>query len=1071
MLHRSPHGAPSRLRRHSRNRLTLSKQLIIAEKPSVAADIARVLGGFTKHADYFESDRFVLSSAVGHLLEIGMPDDEEVKRGKWTFAHLPAIPTHFALKPIEKNEARLRTLLKLIKRKDVTRLVNACDAGREGELIFRYIVQYAKSDKPIERLWLQSMTPASIRDGFARLRSGESMRPLADAAVCRSESDWLVGINGTRAMTAFNSKSGGFQLTTVGRVQTPTLAILVEREEKIRSFVPRDYWELVATFRAEAGEYTGKWFDEKFRKRDVAVEGVDDADLRADRLWDEARAEAIRAECLGKPGEVTEEAKPTTQIAPLLYDLTTLQREANGRFGFSARTTLSLAQALYEKHKALTYPRTDSRALPEDYLDTVSATLAELAETNAYGRFAQTILKRHWVRPNKRIFDNAKISDHFAIIPTLVRPRHLNEAEGKLYDLVVKRFLAVFHPAAEYLVTTRITRVGAHPFKSEGKVLVEPGWLAVYGREAAGDEPTLTPVRVREVPAAKVRGESARDTATRFFEGDETVATGNIELVALATRPPPRYSEATLLSAMEGAGKSIEDDELREAMREKGLGTPATRAQIIEGLITERYVLREGKELIPTPKASSLLTLLHGLGIPELFSPELTAEWEFKLAQMEHGELRRSEFMHEIVAMTKHIVAQAKNYESDTIPGDFATLTARCPNCGGEVHERYKKFQCVDCDFGFWKIMGGRQLDPREAETLLTQRSIGPLDGFRSRLGRPFSATLKLNDANEVEFDFGPKLDDDDQEAPDFSGQEPVGACPKCGHRVFETPNAYVCERAVGDDRQCDFRSGRTILQRIVDRAQMTKLLANGKTDLLQFVSARTRRPFSAYLVKQPDGKVGFEFQAKAPGRTGARPARSAPLRVLGAHPRDKQPVELHAGRYGPYVKHGTTNATLPDRDAIDSLSLEQAIALVDEKAARSGEPPATATKKRARKPRPPVTEAPATATRRVSPDRRTRTGVSAAKTTRATASTKSPATKRASTAASASPKSGAVKATATAKKPATKRAASGNGARKAAVNGRGSGTRRSGAASNTGIGALAVRKTAAKATPRTRRR
>ena len=998
----------------------MSKQLIIAEKPSVAADIARALGGFTKHADYFESDDYVLSSAVGHLLEIGMPEDEEVKRGKWTFAHLPAIPTHFALKPIDKNEQRLRTLLKLLKRKDVKSLINACDAGREGELIFRYIVQFAKSDKPIERLWLQSMTPASIRDGFARLRSDPSMRPLADAAVCRSESDWLVGINGTRAMTAFNSKSGGFQLTTVGRVQTPTLAILVEREAKIRDFVPRDYWELVATFHAQAGDYTGKWFDEHFRKRDAAVSGVDDADIRADRLWDVARAESIRDECVGKPGDVTEEAKPTTQLSPLLYDLTSLQREANGRFGFSARTTLSLAQALYEKHKALTYPRTDSRALPEDYVDTVTATLRELAQTDGYGRFAKSILSHRWVRPNKRIFDNAKVTDHFAIIPTLVRPRHLNEVEARLYDLVVKRFLAVFHPAAEHLVTTRITRVGTHPFKSEGKVLVEPGWLAVYGREAAGDEPTLTPVRVREVPAAKARGEAARETATRFFEGEERVDAKTIDVVALATRPPPRFTEATLLSAMEGAGKSIEDDELREAMREKGLGTPATRAQIIEGLISERYVLREGKDLIATPKAASLLTLLHGLGIPELFSPELTAEWEFKLAQMEHGKLRRSEFMREIVGMTKHIVAQAKNYESDTIPGDFATLSARCPKCGGEVHERYKKFQCVDCDFGFWKIMGGRQLAPNEAETLLTRRSIGPLDGFRSRLGRPFSATLRLNDDNEVEFDFGPKLDDEDGEQPDFSDQEPLGACPKCGHRVFETPNAYVCERAVGDDRQCDFRSGRTILARVVDRAQMAKLLEQGKTDLLQFVSARTRRPFSAYLVKQPDGKVGFEFEAKAPGRAGARPARSAPLRVLGTHPRDRQPIEVHAGRYGPYVKHGATNATIPDRNDVDSLTLERAVALVDEKAQRSGAAPATAPRSRS------------TRTTRI------------AKTTGRTGA---------------------------AKKTATKRTPAANGARKTTGNGHGSATRTARTAAKSDIAPLAARKTAAKAAAKTKRR
>jgi DNA topoisomerase-3 len=923
----------------------VTKSLIIAEKPSVAADIARALGGFTRHDDYYESDRYVLSSAVGHLLEIAMPEEEEVKRGKWTFAHLPAIPSKFDLRPIEKNENRLKVLLRLIKRKDVSDLINACDAGREGELIFRYIVQFARTDKPVRRLWLQSMTPASIRDGFARLRSGETMQPLADAAVCRSESDWREGINGTRAMTAFNSKAGGFQLTTVGRVQTPTLAILVDREAKIRAFTPRNYWEVIGTFRAEAGEYTGRWFDEKFRR----LEG--DPDLRPERLWTEAQAHALVDKCRGKPGDVTEEARPSTQVSPLLYDLTSLQRDANGRFGFSARTTLSLAQALYEKHKALTYPRTDSRALPEDYLATVRDTLEVLGDSNAYGTLARNILKRKWVHPNKRIFDNAKVSDHFAIIPTLVPPRHLNELEAKLYDLVVKRFLAVFHPAAEFLVTTRITRVAGEPFKSEGKVLVEPGWLAVYGKEAAGDEPTLTPVRVREVtvgdgPARAGEGgptgdvtvdgsaSSERTTGRRSYVGEEQVVAEKVDAAALVTRPPPRYTEATLLSAMEGAGKSIEDDELREAMREKGLGTPATRAQIIEGLITERYILREGKELVPTAKAFSLLTLLHGLGIPELFSPELTAEWEFKLAQMEQGAMSRAEFMREIVAMTRHIVGQAKNYESDTVPGDFATLRTPCPKCGGEVHEKYKKFQCInpDCDFGFWKIMGGRQLEPAEAETLLSTREVGPLDGFRSRLGRPFSAKLKVNDANEVEFDFGPRLDADDGEAPDFSGQQSLGPCPKCGNQVFETPNAYVCEKAVGEGRSCDFRSGRTILQRPIEREQMEKLLRTGKTDLLQFVSARTRRPFSAYLARQKDGTVGFEFEPKDPSRKGARPARAAPLRVLGSHPRDRQPVELFAGRYGPYVKHGNVNATVPNKDEVDSLTLDAALELLDAK-------------------------------------------------------------------------------------------------------------------------------------------
>src|SRR5580765_4368936 len=393
----------------------MGKKLIIAEKPSVAADIARALGGFTRKGDYFESDRYVLSSAVGHLLELVVPEKYDVKKGKWSFTRLPLIPPHFDLAPIERNEQRLNLLLRLMKRKDVVGLINACDAGREGELIFRYIAQHARAKKPIERLWLQSMTQQSIRDGFSKLRADKEMRPLADAAKSRSEADWLVGINGTRAMTAFNSKEGGFYLTTVGRVQTPTLAILVEREDKIRAFTPRDYWEVHARFGAKAGEYGGRWFDPEFRKDD-------DAERKPERLWRADDAAAIVAACRGRKGVASEETKPSTQLSPLLFDLTSLQREANGRFGFPARMTLSLAQALYEKHKVLTYPRTDSRALPEDYLPTVKETLKALGETTAFSTYARQILKQNWVKPNKRIFDNTKISDHFAIIPTLQTP-------------------------------------------------------------------------------------------------------------------------------------------------------------------------------------------------------------------------------------------------------------------------------------------------------------------------------------------------------------------------------------------------------------------------------------------------------------------------------------------------------------------------------------------------------------------------------------------------------------------------------------------------------------------------
>jgi DNA topoisomerase-3 len=853
----------------------MSKKLIIAEKPSVAADIARALGGFTKHDDYFESDDCVLSSAVGHLLELACPEEYEVKRGKWSFAHLPVIPPHFALRPIEKSESRLKLLTKLIKRKDVSSLVNACDAGREGELIFNYIAQHAKTAKPVERLWLQSMTQQAIKDGFSRLRSSAEMQGLADAAVCRSESDWLVGINGTRAMTAFNSKTGGFHLTTVGRVQTPTLALMVEREDKIRKFKSRPYWEVEGVFACTAGEYRGKWFDEQYKGKD------DDEHARADRLWDESRASAIQQKCAGKPGEVSEEAKPSTQLSPLLYDLTSLQREANSRFGFSAKSTLGLAQALYEKHKVLTYPRTDARALPEDYLPTVKATLAMLTGEGVgkghdetalarYSPFAHQILARNWVLPNKRIFNNAKISDHFAIIPTLQAPKQLSEPEQKLYDMVVKRFLAVFYPAAEYMITTRITRVENEPFKTEGKVLVNPGWLAVYGREGQeGDEGNLVPVQPKE-----------------RIKADEVL------LNAHQTKPPARYSEATLLSAMEGAGKMVDDEELRAAMAGRGLGTPATRAQIIENLLGEQYLHREGRELQPTAKAFSLMTLLNGLGIPELTAPELTGEWEWKLARMERGEMSRDAFMKEISAMTQHIVDRAKSYDSDTIPGDFGELTTPCPKCGGLIKETYKKFQCQACEFSLWKIVASRQFEASEIEELLTERKIGPLTGFRNKMGRPFNAIIKLNADNAPEFDFGQGAigEDGTAEEVDFTGQESLGACPKCAASVFEHGMAYVCEKSVGPNKTCDFRSGKVILQQAVEREQMQKLLVTGRTDLLKdFISSRTRRKFSAFLVRGADGKVVFEFEKREPkAKAPAKSAKTAPAKEAEKVPTKK---------------------------------------------------------------------------------------------------------------------------------------------------------------------------------------
>ncbi|MBC7940629.1 MAG: DNA topoisomerase III, partial [Chitinophagaceae bacterium] len=783
----------------------MSKTIIIAEKPSVAQDIVRALtptaGKFEKHADHFENDVYVVTSAVGHLVEIKAPEEYDVKRGKWSFANLPVVPPHFDLAPIDKAKTRLNAVVKLVKRKDVTALINACDAGREGELIFRLIVQYAAdttkaSDKkapakPIQRLWLQSMTPQAIRDGFDQLRGEGQMQGLADAARSRSEADWLVGINGTRAMTAFNSRDGGFFLTTVGRVQTPTLSIVVEREEKIRKHVSRPYWEVKATFDAAAGTYDGKWFDPAWKKN------ADDLEARADRLWNAADAEAIARACLGQPASVSEEAKPSTQASPLLYDLTTLQREANSRFGFSAKTTLSLAQALYEKHKVLTYPRTDSRALPEDYVATVKDTFEMIASEDLPGplrelaRHARMGLNEGYVKPVKRVFDNSKVSDHFAIIPTLQAPRSLSEIEAKLYDMVVKRFIAVFYPSAEFMVTTRISEIlakdghaagQAYKFQTNGKVLVKPGWLAVYGKEAQEDDANLVAVAA-----------------------GEQVRTESVDVVPLKTKPPARYTEATLLSAMEGAGKLIEDEDLRDAMKEKGLGTPATRAQTIEGLIAEKYMLRDGRELVPTAKAFQLMTLLRGLAIEDLTKPELTGQWEYQLAEMEHGRLKRDVFMGEIAKMAERIVKKAKEYDRDTIPGDYAQLSTPCPNCAGVVRENYRRFGCTGadgqsegCGFSITKIPAGRAFETAEAEAFIRDKKIGPLDGFRSKAGWPFTAEMKLAFDDEIrnwklEFDFGEgaKREGESGEPIDFAGQESLGVCPKDQGSVYEHGTSY----------------------------------------------------------------------------------------------------------------------------------------------------------------------------------------------------------------------------------------------------------------------------------------
>ena len=844
------------------------KSLVIAEKPSVAADLARALGKIPKKGDHFENDQWVISSAVGHVAELFMPEDIDKKKyGFWRLEMLPIIPEKFELKPNAESKDRFDYLKKLLGRKDLDQVINACDAGREGELIFAYLYQLAKCKLPVKRAWMQTMTAQGIRAAFENLRDGTQMRGLESAARCRSESDWLIGINGTRALTKrmFGSRAGN--VASVGRVQTPTLAIVVARETEIRNFKPRPYWRVTAAFEVAQGRYEGVYQRPNFKKNEA-----DDHD-RIDRIWQQPEADAVFAACQGQPSaEVTEEKKGSTQAPPRLYDLTSLQREANNRFGLSARRTLQLAQALYERHKLITYPRTDSRALPEDYIPTCHQTLSSLP--GDFAPHARKVLEEGWLRPNKRIFNNAQISDHFAIIPTGADPRSLDEFEAKVFDMIARRFIAVFYPSAEFDVTTRLSTVaGEHVFKTEGKVLTAPGWLAVYGKTAVDDD---APGAQSLPPLTAADGSPAR------------AATVEAQLHAETTKPPPRYTEATLLSAMEGAGKFVDDEELAEAMKERGLGTPATRAEIIDGLINQRYIERAQRELIPTPKAEQILEFLAAVKAEGLTKPDLTGEWEFKLRQIEYGKFTREKFMDEIVDLTKGIVERVKTFEEDDSVARVTGILS--PTDGKPLLETLRGYKSQDGELMIYKIIGNRKMEETEVRELVEKGRIGPLDGFRSKAGRPFSAMLKIDpEKKKAVFEFDGQRDANGAIKIDFSGLQPIAPAPEkfgAGAQVYETPQSYVVRVQEGGEDKVPVRVSRKILGRDIPREQFFKLLETGKTDLLEkFWSQRTRRPFSAYLVLQPDGRTAFEFEPRKPKDPNAPPRRRGAKKPAAKEP------------------------------------------------------------------------------------------------------------------------------------------------------------------------------------------
>ncbi|HEU4449544.1 MAG TPA: DNA topoisomerase 3 [Gaiellaceae bacterium] len=706
----------------------MGKTLVIAEKPSVGRDLAGALPGAFKQSQdktHLAGDDYVISWAVGHLVTLAEPEQYDAKLKKWRFADLPIVPDRFELVPIDdRAKKQLNAVHKLMKDEDVDLIVNACDAGREGELIFSYLYETAGIEKPVKRLWLSSMTKKAIEEAFAHLRNGEEMRLLQEAARSRSEADWLVGMNATRA-ASIRLRAAFDGAVSLGRVQTPTLALVVRRELEIRSFVPEPYWLVEARF-AAAGErlYAGRYLGGKRIKEDEAA--------------------TIVAETTGKPGTITKLEKKEEREAPqLLYDLTSLQRHANTLFGFSARRTLAAAQKLYEEHKAITYPRTSSRFLTGDMIGEIKPTASLVGRNDRYAKAAAYVTRLDRL-PLGRVVNDKKVEDHHAIIPT--RSEHdlsrMGPDEARVYDLVVKRFLAVFHPDAVYERTRVETTVAEHVFRTSGRILVNAGWKGVYGEEARPE---------------KDEDDAGADQLLPALEQGEEVETREVQSLRKETQPPRRFTEASLLGAMETAGKDIEDAELREAMKDSGIGTPATRAAIIERLLQVGYVEREGRALVATEKGVQVVSLL---GEHPLTSAEMTGDWERRLGLIEQGADTRPAFMSDIVKFTTDTVQELDKLKGVRI--ERANL-GPCPVCGRDVIENRKGYSCwtrddPGCGFVIWKKKASKNLPVAVVKELMqTRRTAKAVPGFRGRSGRTFSAKLRLEQGDDgkwrVEFD------------------------------------------------------------------------------------------------------------------------------------------------------------------------------------------------------------------------------------------------------------------------------------------------------------------------------
>jgi len=849
----------------------VSRALVITEKPSVAQDIVAALGGFTEHEGYWESDAYLVTFAVGHLVELLEPEEVDPVYKRWTLDTLPILPEEFKLKPKSGQSERLRIIKRLAQREDVAELINACDAGREGELIFREIVKYHGIDKPVRRLWLQSMTTSAIRSGFERLRPGGELEGLGQAAECRAFSDWLIGMNATRALTKRLKSRKERTAWSAGRVQTPTLALLVDRELEVVAHVPKPYWRVTAQFEHEGSRYGGAWFDPAFQD-------AGDPEARDDRIFDEARAQAIVEAIRGRAGTAEETRKPSRESAPPLFDLTSLQREANRRFGWSAKRTLGAAQRCYEAHKILTYPRTDSRCLPQDYRATVGDVLQSLAGAGDresavalgdYATAAQRLLDEG-LQNEGRIFDDASVSDHFAIVPTGEVPgTTLSGDDRRLFDLVARRFLGAFHGPALWERVERITTVEGERFRTRARSLQEPGWRAVLAGGEQEDDDTQLPPLVAGASEAR----------------DVPVATPEAESEQQETRPPARITESRLLSLMENAGQYVEDEDLADALHEKGIGTPATRADVIENLIAKGYAMRVGKALRPTVKGIRLIDILRRVHIDRLASAGLTGELEMHLGEVERGQRTTAQFMSEIETYAREIVEHARTFEYDELYENEPPL-GTCPRTGKPVFEKVWFYSAdEDPDAGeddpkpllVWKDTSGRYLNRAVVEDLLAHGRTGVLDGFTARDGRVYKGVLEIDreDWRVRVRSVGPSDGDAAVATPEYDvDTTPLGRCPfdeDC--HVVESPTHFICERKLkeaesgkqeGAPKSCGFQFPRTVCKREIVREEALHYLQHHRTELLTDFTSRFGRPFSATLVLRDNGRHGFEFPPRA---------------------------------------------------------------------------------------------------------------------------------------------------------------------------------------------------------------